>query len=137
MSRFRPPTIERVDDFTHRVVDVAEEIEHAGRSRRVVDQLVGCGTSVGANLSEADEALSRADFCKTLGIIVKELNECRYWLRFVARRGWIRPSRLDPLQQEASELKSIFGSMLLRTRRRGLTPKSAPQTSPPRPNIAL
>ena len=132
MSRFRTPTIDRVDAFTHRVVDVAEEIEDAGKSRRVVDQLVGCGTSVGANLSEADEAVSRADFCKTLGIIVKELNECRYWLRFVAKRGWIKPARLDPLQQEAAELKSIFGSMLLRTRRKGLSPRSQSTPTPAR-----
>jgi four helix bundle protein len=118
MGRFRPATIDRTDDFSHRIVDVAEAVEKKGRSRRVVDQMFGCGTSVGANIAEADEALSRKDFSKTLGIVLKELNECRYWLRFVTRRGWIRPQRLEPLQNEALELKRMFGAMLTRTNRK-------------------
>jgi four helix bundle protein len=101
-------------------MDVAEEIDRDRRARRVVDQIVGCGTSVGANLSEADEAVSRPDFCKSLGIILKELNECRFWLRFVAKRGWIPESRLLLLQQEAAELKSMFGAMLSRTRKKAV-----------------
>lgn len=122
MPRFRPATIERVEEFSHRTVDVAEELERAGRSRRVVDQMIGSGTSVGANLAEADEALSRPDFCKCLGIAVKELAECRFRLRFVSKRGWIPSQRLTSLELESTELKSMFGAMLSRTRRKGTTP---------------
>ena len=117
MGRFREATIQRTDDFSHRMVDVAEAIERKGRSRRVVDQMFGCGTSVGANICEADEAVSRPDFAKTLGIVLKELNECRFWLRFVARRGWVKAQQLESLQTEAVELKRIFGAMFTRTRR--------------------
>jgi four helix bundle protein len=99
------------------MVDVAEELARDNRPRRIVDQIVGCGTSVGANLSEADEAMSRPDFCKTLGIVIKELNECRFWLRFIAKRDWITSPRLTPIAQEALELKTILGAMLTRTRR--------------------
>jgi four helix bundle protein len=104
------------------MMDVADDLERSRRARRVVDQVVGCGTSVGANLSEADEAMSRPDFCKCLGIVVKELNETRFWLRFVAKRKWIPESQLAALQTEATELKSIFGAMLSRTRRKALKP---------------
>jgi four helix bundle protein len=50
----------------------------------------GSGTSVGANIFEADEAMSRPDFCRMLGIVIKELNETRFWLRLVVARKWIR-----------------------------------------------
>jgi len=105
------------------MVDVAEDLGSAGRSRRVVEQMIGCGTSVGANIAEADEALSRADFCKCLGIVTKELSECRFWLRFIAKRAWIPPPRLSALELESTELKSIFGAMLSRTRRKGPHPQ--------------
>ncbi len=118
MGRFRAQTIDRVDAFSYRMMDVAEALERKGKSRRIVDQIIGCGTSVAANLSEADEAMSRPDFCKTLGIVVKELNECRYWLRLVANRGWVKAHLLDPLQVEAFELKRMFGAMISRTRRK-------------------
>ncbi len=117
MGRLRDETLNRVDSFAHRVVDVAEEVERLGKSRRIVDQMIGSGTSVGANIAEADEAMSRPDFCKTLGIVVKELNESRYWLRFVGTRGWIPKPRLTPLDDEATELKKMFGVMLARTRK--------------------
>lgn len=118
MGRLREETIQRTDDFSHRIVDVAEAIERKGKSRRVVDQMFGCGTSVGSNICEADEAMSRADFSKILCNVLKELNECRYWLRFGSRRQWLTPTRLVPLQSEAEELKRMFGAMVTRTRRK-------------------
>ena len=126
-SRLSDELLGRSEDFAHRVVDLAESLESAGKSRRVVDQLIGSGTSVAANLFEAAEALSRKDFCKLLGISIKEANETRFWIRFVLRRGWVDPSRLDGLEQEALELKRILGSMLARTRARDNESNSRPQ----------
>jgi four helix bundle protein len=118
MGRLSSELLERVESFSHRVVDVSEVIEKQRRARRVIDQLVGCGTSVGANAWEADEAMSRPDFCRVLGIVIKEIVETRYWLRFVGKRGWVNPERLSLLDREALELKRIFGAMLTRTRKR-------------------
>lgn len=118
MARLQPDLIERVERFADRVTDVGEEIDRQGRFRRVVEQVVAAGTSVGANFCEADEALSRADFCKTIGIALRELAETRYWLRFIGRRGWIKESRLRALIDESTELRAIGGSMIARTKRR-------------------
>ncbi len=81
----------RGKSFSHRVVDVAEAVEARRRSHRIVDQMIGCGTSVGANLYEANDAVSRKDFSKSLGTVLKELGESRFWLEFVSERaGWRR-----------------------------------------------
>jgi four helix bundle protein len=98
------------------MIDVAHEVERQSRSRRIAEQIMACGTSVGANTNEADEALSRADFCKCIGIAIKELNECRFWIRLAARRAWLPSARLTAIQAEALELKLIYGAMLSRTR---------------------
>ena len=121
MGRLEAAFVERTEVFSDRTLDVAEELAKQRRFARVIDQLVGCGTSVGANVCEADEALSRKDFAKCIGIAIKELNETRFWLRRIAKRQWIPPKRLSLLQKEASEIKLILGAILTRTRRNDLS----------------
>ena len=116
MPRLRPELLARVEDLSHRVVDVAESLGYKPLYRRVVDQMIGSGTSIGANVYEADEAMTNADFVKCLCIAVKEVNETRFWLRFVARRGWVRAERLTGLESECNELRKIFGTMIARTK---------------------
>jgi four helix bundle protein len=99
------------------MVDVPEALERARRNRRIVDQMVGCGTSVGANIYEADEAMSRLDFCTAVGRSLKEINECHFWLDFIGERNWVPPVRLDKLKTEAESLRRVFGSMIARTKR--------------------
>jgi len=123
MGRLRSETLDRMERFADRVMEVAEELDRQGRFRRVVEQLACSGTSSGANAFEADEAMTRKDFAKTLAIVTKELNETRFWLRLIARRAWIKAQRLGPLLRETEELKSMFGSMIVRTRRRDAAAK--------------
>jgi four helix bundle protein len=49
----------------------------------LVRQLIRSGTSVGANVEEAQAAQSRADFIHKIEIALKELRETRYWLRLL------------------------------------------------------
>lgn len=115
MGRLRGQLLERSSVLAHKAVDLAEILAHDRRSSRVVDQVVGCGTSVAANLHEADEAMSRADFVKTLRISLKELSELRFWIRFVTTRGWIAAPAAEPLITEINELRAILRTMVIRT----------------------
>lgn len=120
MGRLKPQLLERVESFADRVLDVVEALQRKRVNRRVLDQLTGCGTSVGANVFEADEAMSRPDFCKCLALSVKELSETRYWMRLSGRRGWVKPSQLSALQAESIELSRILGTIIIRSRRQPL-----------------
>ncbi len=124
MGRIKPETLARATQFALRMLDLAEALDQQHRSRRIVDQMIGCGTSVGANLFEASEAMSRADFVKILNVCTKELAECAFWFEIVASRSWIPQQRLIPLAQEARELKLMLGAMITRTRRNSLALKS-------------
>lgn len=118
MARLQESFLERVERFTDRVVVVADALDDRKVSKRIVDQLLGSETSVGANVFEADEAMSRPDFVKCLCIATKELNETRFWLRLAVRHEWIKPPRLTPLIEETIELKKILGAMIARSKRR-------------------
>ena len=110
--------LERVESFCDRVLHVAEALDEERVSRRVVDRVIGSGTSVGANVFEADEAMSRADFVKCMAIASKELNETRFWLRLISRHQWVSASRLGDLMDEVDELKRVFGSIIARSKKR-------------------
>ncbi len=115
MGRLKVETLDRVEKYADRVLDVVESIEGPRRSR-ILDQVVGSGTSVGANTFEADQAVSSKDFGKTLGIVVKELSETKFWLRLIGRRQWVKPVRLASLLKETDELLSIFNAVIIKLR---------------------
>ncbi len=115
-GRLQPVFLERVELFCDRCVAVAEQLERDGRFQRIVHQLAASGSSVGANIAEADEAMSTRDFRKCLAIAAKELAETRFWLRLAIRRAWLPESRLVPLLTELSEIKKVVGSILTKTK---------------------
>lgn len=117
MARLKPEFLERAESFSHRMVDVADALGAQRRSARVIEQIIGAGTSTGANVWEASEAISRPDFCKTLGVAMKELSECRFWIRFIQRRNWLDATRLVPLEAEAVELLKVLGTIVSRSRK--------------------
>lgn len=64
-------------------------------------QLLKSGTSIGANVEEAQRPQSRADFCSKMSIALKEAYETRYWLRL------IRDSQLAPSSEVQKYLESL------------------------------
>jgi len=80
-------------------------------NNRLIDQLVGAGTSVGANYCEANEAVSKKDFSNTVSRCVKEAKETKFSLRMVVASEPDLASEARTLYREAHELLLIFGSM--------------------------
>jgi four helix bundle protein len=85
-------------------------------TRTLVLQLLRSGTSVGANVEEAQAGQSRTDFISKYSISLKEIRETRYWLRLIAEAQLVNPSAMSPLIQEASELCNILGAIVSRTK---------------------
>ena len=93
-------------------------------ARRIAAQLQDAGTSVAANYHAACRARSRAEFVAKLSIVVEEADESVLWLSTVQKTGLANGDDLAALQQEASELLSIFSASRkiatrCRTRRQG------------------
>mgnify|MGYP001822930784 CR=1 FL=1 len=87
-----------------------------GVPRTLAGQLLRSGTSVGANVEEAQASQSEADFISKCSIAYKEAREVHYRLRRLAATEILPGSRLSDLQNECNELIAILTSIIKRMR---------------------
>ena len=102
---------ERTARFGEAIVRFAKKIPRGPDNNRLIDQLIGCGTSVGANYCEANEGLSRKDFHCIIGRCRKEAKETKFFLRMVAASEPTLAEEARVLFCEAKELHLIFCAM--------------------------
>jgi len=115
MGKLPPPNLmERVALFGEAIIRFAKKIPRGvnnPENNRLIDQLVGAGTSVGANYCEADDAVSGKDFKFKIGTCRKESKESMFFLRMVAASEERLAAEARMLWREAKELNLIFGSI--------------------------
>lgn len=75
----------------------------------VSKQLMKAGTSVGANMEEAQGAISKADFISKMTICLKEARESNFWLRLIDKSNLSKYDNFNFLLQESLEIKNIIG----------------------------
>ena len=80
---------ERIVEYGVRIVAVVGTMPKNLVGRRIADQLLTSGLSVGANFEEAQAAESHNDFVHKLQIALKELRESGYWLKVVSRSNLV------------------------------------------------
>ena len=102
---------ERTARFGETVIDFARSIPQGPVTNRLIDQLVGCGTSIGANYCEADDAVSRKEFFLRIGNCRKEARETKHFLRMIVRALPDLKESARPLWCEARELHLIFSKI--------------------------
>jgi len=102
---------ERTAKFGEDVIRFCREMPRSELTRRIIDQLIGCGTSVGANYAEADDAESPKDFKHKIGICKKESRESKHFLRMSAIAVPEKSDEARKLWVEAKELNLIFNSI--------------------------
>jgi four helix bundle protein len=101
----------RTELFGESIVRFAKKVPRGPGNDRLIAQLVGAGTSVGANYAEASEAVSQKDFKYAVSRCVKEAKETRFFLRMIAVAEPDLAGEARKLYREARELHLIFGSM--------------------------
>ena len=75
-------------------------------------QLLRSGTSIGANIAEAQQAQSRADFVSKMSIALKETTETKYWLRLLYSTEYIEKDCFDFIFFHCVEIEKILVSIL-------------------------
>ena len=85
--------------------------------RELARQLLNSGTSIGANLEEADAGQSKPDFRSEVAIARKEARETRYWLRLIVHADPKLTERAGPLIEEARQLIAILSTIKLNSER--------------------
>ncbi|MGA2278911.1 MAG: four helix bundle protein [Verrucomicrobiota bacterium] len=107
---------ERTACFGETIVRFAKKIPHNPVNNRLIDQLVGAGTSVGANYCEADDGVSKPDFKHRIGTCRKEAREAKFFLRMVAVAEPALKSEAREIWREAHALHRIFSRIWRNTK---------------------
>ena len=102
---------ERTARFGEAIIDFARRIPAGPLTERIISQLVGAGTSVGANYDEADDAVSKKEFLKCIGTCKKEARESKHFLRMAARAVPELKTDARELWLEARALHLIFAKI--------------------------
>ena len=107
---------ERTARFGEAAIRFLKTVPKGPLTNRLIDQLVGASTSVGANYCEADDAVSKKDFKNRIGTCRKESRESMHFLRMIAAA--VPEKRLDAreLWREAHELNLIFSTIFKNTK---------------------
>lgn len=93
---------ERAKEFAKRIVLLAREIKATKKESVLTNQLLRSGTSIGANIHEAQYAQGTADFISKLEIALKECFESEYWLELLFETGYLE-------EQEYKQLNNACG----------------------------
>ena len=89
----------------------------ANREFILSKQFVRCGTSIGANIREAQNAESKRDFIHKMSISQKECDESIYWIELLFQSNQISKNQYKQLNEDASELLRILKSIILSSKK--------------------
>lgn len=96
------------NEFAANIINLDEKLRHRGKALAIINQLLRSGTSIGANIYEANYAASRADFVNKLQIALKECYETDYWLGLFKNTSIITEEEYADLHKKCSIIRSLL-----------------------------
>ncbi|MDP2038639.1 MAG: four helix bundle protein [Ignavibacteria bacterium] len=113
IENYGNPVLEKSFSFGVRVVKFySSKIKINYHNKDLFRQLLRSGTSIGANITEAQEAASKKDFINKLAIALKEAKETEYWLKLLNQSSVIEDSEFTDLYNHCQELIRLLVSIL-------------------------
>ena len=103
---------ERTYKFALGIFELCSKLPNTDEARIIKRQLLKAGSSVGANLEEADGSLTINDFVYRVDISFKECKESRYWLRLIIDRKLLKKEIVLALLNESLELIKILSTII-------------------------
>lgn len=103
--------------FALKIVNLYKKIRAEKREFVMSKRLLPSGTSVGANIREAQNAQSKADFVHKLSIAQKECDETLYWLELLCRSDYLTEEEYKSLNFYGAELLKMLRSSIITTKK--------------------
>ena len=94
--------------FAIRTVNLCKHLRSTKKEYTLSKQLLRSGTSIGANVAEAQQAQSTADFISKLNIALKEASETNYWLRLLNATKYITNTEFSSLIADCREIEKLL-----------------------------
>ena len=98
--------------FSVRIVKLYKYLIATHKEYVIPKQLLRCGTSVGAQIVESENAQSRADFIHKLSISQKEIDETMYWLDLLKETDYLSETEHASIYENANEIKKLLTAIL-------------------------
>jgi len=99
-------------DFAVRIVKLYRFLCDNKKEYVLSKQLLRSGTSIGANVAEAQQAQSKADFISKISIALKETTETKYWLRLLGYTNYLNDLETQSILNDCIEIEKILTAIL-------------------------
>ena len=103
--------------FAVRIVKLCKHLNLNRKEYVLSKQLLRAGTSIGANIAEAEQAQSRADFISKMNIALKEAVESNYWLRLLQATDYLSETEFSSIYSDCRELERMLTAIIKTTRK--------------------
>lgn len=103
---------DKAKKFAIRVIRLKQWLCIECKEYALADQILRSGTSIGANISESVDAVSKKDFRNKLSIALKECAETKYWLEIIHETAIIDDVLFNSLYNDCSEIYAILSSIV-------------------------
>ena len=107
-------------EFALNIIELYKYLCKEKKEFIISKQILRCGTSIGANTSEAYYAQSKRDFIARLSISLKEAGETKYWIELLYKSNFINKTKFDDYYDKINELIRILTS-IIKTSKNNLT----------------
>ena len=94
--------------FSVRIVNLHRYLTQVKKEFVISKQIYRCGTSIGANVSEAQRAQSTKDFVAKMKIALKEANETQYWLKLLHETKYLSDGEFESIHGDLVEILKIL-----------------------------
>jgi len=112
MARIQGDLRIRTFEFAVRILKLIDELPNTTKGWEIGRQMIRSGTGIGANVREADNALSDRDFVLKCSIARKEASETHYWLELCQRAALLSGERVEFVLKEADEITKVLSSIV-------------------------
>lgn len=99
-------------DFAIRIVNLYKYLNTEKKEYVLSKQLLRSGTSIGANVAEAEQAQSKPDFVSKMNIALKETAETKYWIRLLQTTNYLSEEEASSIFADCVELEKILVSIV-------------------------
>ena len=103
--------VEKSFTFAVRVVNLYKFLIREHKEYVLAKQFLRCGTSIGANIAEAQRGQSKADFTAKMCIALKETNETVYWLKLLYRTDYLTKAQYESMDADAQDLLNLLSAI--------------------------
>ena len=104
--------VDKSFDFAVRIVKLYRYLCDEKKEFVLSKQLLRSGTSIGANVSEAEQAQSTPDFISKMSIALKETSETKYWIKLLASTDYLTETESVSILNDCVELEKILVSIV-------------------------